>query len=71
LGPNTIASAGSLLISLVPSSNDVAWVFDPFGTVGSSAFAGVGNSDLAAVFGDMLTANAYGANDLVTILPSL
>jgi hypothetical protein len=69
-GPNTIASAGDLL-NVTPSSDDVATVFDPFGTVGSSAFTGIGNFDLATVFGDMLTANAYGGDDLVTILSSL
>jgi hypothetical protein len=70
-GPNTIASAGDLFNPSTPSSNDVALVVDPFGTVGSSAFAGIGNFDLGAVFGDGLTANAFGGNDLLTILPSL
>jgi hypothetical protein len=60
-------------------NNDIAYVFDPWGTVGSNANAGfdsltglTGNSDLAAVLGvDNLTANAIGANDLVDILPTL
>lgn len=60
-------------------NNDIAYVFDPSGTVGSNANAGfdsigdlTGNSDLAAVLGvDNLTANAIGANDLVDILPTL
>lgn len=60
-------------------NNDIAYVFDPWGTVGSNANAGfdsvgdlTGNSDLAAVLGvDNLTANAVGANDLVDILPTL
>jgi hypothetical protein len=68
LGPDTIASSGDVF-STTSSSNDVATVFDPFGAVGSSAFAGIGNFDLAAVFADALTANAFGGDDLVTILP--
>jgi hypothetical protein len=69
-GPNTIAAAGDLL-NVTPSSDDVALVFDPFGTAGSDAYAGIGNFDLGAVFGDMLTANAFGGNYLLDILPSL
>jgi hypothetical protein len=51
------------------SSNfDIA---DIFGT-GSTALAGSGGSfDLAAVFADMLDANAAGGNFLIDILPSL
>lgn len=71
LGPNTIASSGSLVIFNVASSNDTAFVFDPFGTVGSSAFAGDGLNNLAAVFADGLTANAYGGDDMLSILPML
>jgi hypothetical protein len=58
-GPNANAEAGNIL-SLTPSSNDVAWVLDPFGTVGSTALAGDGNADLAGVFGDNLAASALG-----------
>jgi len=70
-GPNTIASAGDLFNPSTPSSDDAALVFDPFGTAGSDAYAGIGNFDLGAVFGDMLTANAFGGNYLLDILPSL
>jgi hypothetical protein len=59
-GTNTTALAGNILSSTIASSNDTAWVLDPFGTVGSSALAGDGNVDLAAVFGDNLTASALG-----------
>jgi hypothetical protein len=43
---------------------------------GSSALAGsdaggAGNFDLAAAFGDMLSASAQGSNFLVDIVPSL
>jgi hypothetical protein len=53
-------------------SGDSAFVVDPFGTVGSTATAGLGfNSDLAGVFGDALNATATSANNVVDILPSL
>jgi len=71
LGPHTIASSGSLVISNIASSNDIALVFDPFGTAGSSAFAGEGLSNIAAVFADGLIANAFPGDDIVTILPML
>jgi hypothetical protein len=74
-GPHTIASAGVIVDPLNPtaSSNDVAPVFDPFGTVGSEAFAGGGNFDLAAIFGDGFNtdAAAVGGNFLTDILPML
>jgi hypothetical protein len=70
-GPHTSAASGDL-ITTTPSSNDIAAVFDPFGTVGSAAYAGDGNFDLAAVLGlDNVVASAVGANFLVDILPSL
>ncbi len=46
-------------------------VFDPFGTVGSSAYATGGNDDIAAASGDMLHAMTAIGNNLVDILPSL
>jgi hypothetical protein len=54
-------------------SNDVAAVFDPFGTAGSLAVAGDGgNFDLGAVFGDALGSTAAtGGNFLVDIQPPL
>jgi hypothetical protein len=58
-------------VTKVPSSDDTALVFDPFGTEGSTAYAGEGNFDLAAAFGDMLHADATEFNFLVDILPSL
>jgi hypothetical protein len=74
-GPNTIASAGVIVDPSSPtsSSNDVATVFDPFGTVGSEAFAGGGNFDLAAIFGDGFNTDlgAVGGNFLTDILPTL
>ena len=71
LGPDSKAIAGGYFGVETPSSNDVALVFDPAGTVGSTATAGDGNFDLAAAFGDALQAVATEANDLITILPSL
>jgi hypothetical protein len=71
LGSHTIADAGGLVVTKVPSSDDTALVFDPFGTEGSTAYAGEGNFDLAAAFGDMLHADATEFNFLVDILPSL
>lgn len=52
------------------SSDTNAFVFDPFGAVGSTADAGFGyNSDLAGVFGDALNATATTGSNLVDILP--
>jgi hypothetical protein len=69
-GPHSLASAGDTFGNY-PSSNDIAAVFDPFGTAGSSAFATDGNFDFAAAFGDMLHAMTPIGNYLVDILPSL
>jgi hypothetical protein len=61
----------------VVGNNDIAYVFDPSGTLGSSATAGwdgttAGSSDLAAVLGvDNLTANAISGSDLVDFLPAV
>ena len=66
------SAGGGDFLSAVGGSNDTAFVIDPWGTVGSTAFAGLGNNfDLAGVFGDDLNAAATGANFLVDILPSL
>jgi hypothetical protein len=54
IGAHTDAEAG---VFEVAGQNDGALVFDPFGTVGSTAEAGDGNVDLASVFGD--GSNAY------------
>lgn len=71
LGPNTEAIAGGYFGVETDSSNDTALVFDPFGTVGSTAASGTGDNDFAAAFGDMLHAMAVAGNDIFTILPSL
>ena len=53
-------------------NGDSAFVVDPFGTFGSQAFAGLGNSfDLAGALTDHVGATATSANFLVDILPSL
>ena len=70
LGSNTIAESGGLFTNTA-SSDDIAAVIDPFGAVGSTAYAGEGNFDLAAAFGDILHADATEFNFLVDILPSL
>jgi hypothetical protein len=69
-GPDSLAGAGDSFGNY-PNGNDIAAVFDPFGTEGSSAFATDGNFDLAAAFGDMLHALTPIGNYLVDILPSL
>ena len=68
---NAVAVAGGGGLGL-GGSGDSAFVVDPFGTLGSSAVAGLGNNfDLAGALGDHLTATATGANFVVDILPSL
>lgn len=74
LGDHTAAVAGGTSLTVL-GNNDIAEVFDPFGTVGSTATAGAvedfpGNFDLGAVFGDMLNSfHAVGGNFLVDVLP--
>jgi hypothetical protein len=70
---NTVeAIAGGGDVNALGGSGDSAFVVDPFGTLGSTADAGLGfNSDLAGVFGDNLHELATGANFLFDILPSL
>ena len=70
IGPKALAESGDLFTN-VASSNDTAVVVDPTGTEGSTAYAGEGNFDLAAAFGDALHASATELNDIVQILPSL
>jgi hypothetical protein len=76
VGPGEAESGGVFDPALV-GDNDVATVFDPFGTVGSDAYAGAsdpgepGSFDLASVFGDGFEAHATGANYLVDIFPTL
>jgi hypothetical protein len=62
IGTNTTAESGGgfekiPVLGEVPggdasSGGDIAWVFDPAGTAGSSAFAGNGIADAAGVSGD-------------------
>jgi hypothetical protein len=54
----------------VTGDNDIAYIFDPFGTNGSYANSGDGgNYDLSAVFGDHLSSSsATGGNLLYDIL---
>lgn len=69
-GHDSLASAGDTFGNY-PSSHDIALVFDPSGTVGSTAYATDGNYDLAAAFGDALHAMTAIGNDLISIMPSL
>lgn len=81
VGNNSSAYAGGdLTYGAATGDNDVATVFDPFGTVGSVANAGAtqgvdgvsGNSDIASVFlSDAATANALGADNLYDIFSAL
>jgi hypothetical protein len=65
----TFAFAGGGLYGL-GGSNDLAFVLDPFGIVGSDAVAGLGNNfDLAGALGDNLGAMATGSDFLSQILP--
>jgi hypothetical protein len=71
-GPHTFASSGIAFTGTDAGNSDIAAVLDPFGTVGSTAYAGDGNFDLGAVlFADGLTANAFPGDDLISILPML
>lgn len=72
VGANAKALAGAINSTTINSNNDVALVLDPSGTAGSTALAGDGNNDLAAVlFADGLTANAAPGDHLVDILPTM
>jgi hypothetical protein len=66
IGQNANAEAG---VFTVASQHDGALVFDPFGTLGSTALAGDGNVDLASVFGDGSMADVgTGSYDLGLVL---
>ncbi len=78
VGENSYAFSGGGFDPAVVGNDNIATVFDPFGTLGSTAVAGEGfdipgNFDLAAVFGDGFDTfpGATGGNFLVEILPSL
>ena len=78
VGDNGYAASGGGFDPAVVGNDNIATVFDPFGTLGSTAVAGEGldipgNFDLAAVFGDGFDTfpGATGGNFLVEILPSL
>jgi hypothetical protein len=61
IGPNAITVAGTG--GSIPAGNDVALVFDPFGSLGSHVFAVNGDSDLAWVVGDNSFAGVgFGGN---------
>ena len=78
LGDNSYAASGGGFDPAVVGNDNIAAVFDPFGTLGSTAVAGEGfdvpgSFDLAAVFGDGFDTfpAATGGNFLVEILPML
>ncbi|HXO79342.1 MAG TPA: hypothetical protein VN856_05565 [Mycobacterium sp.] len=78
VGDNSYAFSGGGFDPAVVGNDNIATVFDPFGTLGSTAVAGEGfdipgNFDLAAVFGDGFDTfpGATGGNFLVEILPTL
>jgi hypothetical protein len=63
------ADAGGGLVAF-GGSNDLAFVVDPFGTIGSEAMAGLGNNfDLAGALADDLNALSTGADGIFHILP--
>jgi hypothetical protein len=77
VGSGTAYSGGTFDPAVV-GNNDIATVFDPFGTAGGYSVAGAddmlnlpGNFDIAAAFGDGFSPEATGANYLVEILPTL
>jgi hypothetical protein len=54
----------------IPGNNDIALVVgEGSGANSGSDLLTAGNSDLAAVFGDMLAAAEYGVNNMVDIVP--
>jgi hypothetical protein len=64
---DAISGGGGLELG---GSNDLTFVIDPFGTVGSEALAGLGhNFDLAGALGDNLTATSFLADFLAHIAP--
>jgi hypothetical protein len=64
------AGGGPDVFNELGGSNDLAFVLDPFGTVGSEALAGLGhNFDLAGVLGDDLSATSTLADFLAHIAP--
>jgi len=65
LGPDANAEAG---VVSAASQNDAALVFDPFGTLGSTAASGDGNFDLTSVFCD--NSFAYAGFPITTLAPS-
>jgi hypothetical protein len=82
LGTTAVATSGTGDIAIAFGANstaiaeggfgDYAFVFDPLGTVGSSAhaegtFGLINNMDLAGVFGDMLHANATAGSNIIDI----
>ena len=76
MGSGTAYSGGDFDPAVV-GNNDIATVFDPFGTAGGYSVAGAddmlnlpGNFDIAAAFGDGFP-EATGANYLIEILPTL
>jgi hypothetical protein len=78
VGDNSYAASGGGFDPAVVGNDDIATVFDPFGTLGSTAVSGEGfdvpgSFDLAAVFGDGYDTFplATGGNFLVEILPTL
>jgi hypothetical protein len=63
------ADAGGGLFA-VGGSNDLAFILDPFGTIGSEAMAGLGsNFDLAGVLADDLNALSTGIDGIFHIAP--
>ena len=58
MGTDTSAESGVFEGFSGQSDGDIATVFDPFGTEGSTALAGNGLADLASVFGDGSSAHA-------------
>jgi hypothetical protein len=81
VGNNSTVDAGGDLVSATTTTgnNDIAYIFDPFGTDGDYASSGFdydtelgGNSDLAAILGvDNTIANAIGGTDLYDIISAL
>jgi hypothetical protein len=57
-------------VDAIGGSGDLAFVVDPLGTIGSEAFAGLGNNfDLAGVFGDNLIVDSVLSDFLFHIAP--
>ena len=70
IGNNDYAYAGTEIDGVSATTTTTGDIATIIGN-GSDAYAGVGSSDFAGVFGDSLTATATGGNFMFDLMPSL